>query len=76
MNNKQALSKARKLWGKKAAVEQTKHARYGKNGGLLSGTHKVGEIWDAIPGFSMFEVKGDGLNWSEAFNQASERTKK
>jgi|TARA_R100001530_G_scaffold3596_5_gene5286 hypothetical protein len=75
MNDKQALSKAKKLWGKKALIEKMPSPHIGRNGQVLTGTHKVGVLMDLVPSFPMFEVRGNGMNWKEAFDNYESRLK-
>ena len=58
MTEKQALTRARKRWGKRAHV-QTGPGERGQ---------EVGYIWLG----PMFMIEGSGPTWAEAFEQADE----
>ena len=74
MNEKQALAKARKVFGKNGHVRRQDKptmmvARGGPNKGQpvkIGGTHAVGEL-NCVGGICFFSVRGDGMNWDEAF---------
>ena len=62
MNTKEALREARKRWGKKSGVYTWKCA----DGKIL---YRVGAEFMG----TAFEVKGEGSNWTEAFQQADKK---
>ena len=59
MNQKQALTQARKRWGKKAGVSTQR-----------DGTRQVGYEWLGIA----FMVEGWGPTWADAIEHADSRT--
>jgi hypothetical protein len=61
MTNKQALTRARTMWGKKAGIR--KDTRKGKEARVVGYDLGIG-----------FMVKGAGANWVEAFVDAGEST--
>lgn len=63
MNNKQALTKARAIWGKTACVEDAKTPHVLPNGAILTRRFKVGHI--ALGMF--FSIEADGDTWEDAF---------
>jgi len=62
MADKQALAKARKLFGKNAHIEKRK-------GSAPESTHFVGCV---VLGM-LFSVHGHGRSWEEAFEQFAEK---
>ena len=60
MTEKQALTEARKRWGKNAQVEQRARGKL---------THTVGRVFGGLA----FMVEGQGTNWAEAFENADKK---
>ena len=69
MTDKQALTAARKLWGKNAMVRRLDKPTLSESGHMMAGTHSVGRV--ALGMF--FEVLGNGMNWAEAIENANQR---
>jgi len=65
MNDKQALTEAKKRWGKYAAVRRDQPSTKFPN----RLTHTVGFIALGL----LFDVKGQGTTWEEAFANADSK---
>lgn len=71
MNQQEALSEAKKRWGKSAAIADRKHNTVDPDTKhILLRRFEVGYIGDPIPCFC---VEGNGDNWAEAFRDADNR---
>lgn len=74
MTNSQALKEAKKRWGKKVRVEKIlrkkKGSRTRTKDNSLGAEYRVGTI-KTIPSLgAVFDVKGIGQTWEEAFRDA------
>lgn len=68
MTERQALSAARRMFGKRAVVERLPKPSTNGRGDILMGTHRIGvNIGWAIT------IKGWGMNWAEAVDSMNER---
>lgn len=67
MTQKQALSKARSLWGKNARVDhRTPHVI---NGVEMTGPYVVGRIIGRITMVLFFAIESDGSSWEDCFRK-------
>lgn len=83
MTDKQALKEARVLWGSSGAISKSKCISREEYLRLNPGSKMIG-YWEKFFGkmrytvgallFGIaFEIKGDGLSWEEAFEEAKRR---
>jgi hypothetical protein len=73
MTDKQALTQARKRWGKTGAVQQRqKRTLSERTGAVLVDTHAVGHIAMGL----FFAVQGQGPNWVGAFEDADRKAER
>lgn len=69
MTDRQALAKAKKLWGKMGHIEHAARRVNKKTGVEYPERYTVGYIDEVLKFFPLFMVEGQGSSWEDAFSK-------